>query len=93
MNFDITNFQSLAANLPVEGEVCALTDAEVSAQTEINTEIAPLIKQVAATSISEIDRQITDLQKVRNHLQSEGGRVEREMLRYTELTQMAYVHG
>src|SRR4051794_25799326 len=72
MNFDITNFQTLARHLPVEG-----------------AEIAPLIQQVAATSISEIDRQITDLQKVRNHLQSEGGRVEREMLRYTELTQMA----
>ena len=85
MNFDITNFQSLAANLPVEGEVCYLTHAEVSTQTEINTEIAPLIQQVAATSISAIDRLITDLQEVRNHLQSEGERVEREMVRYTKL--------
>src|SRR5262245_9377462 len=89
MNFDITNFQSLAANLPVEGEVCDLTHAEVSTQTEINTEIAPLIQQVVATSISAIDRLITDLQEVRNHLQSEGERVEREMIRYTKLTQMA----
>jgi hypothetical protein len=89
MNFDITNFQSLAANLPVEGEVCDLAHAEVSTQTEINAEIAPLIQQVAATSISEIDRLITDLQEARNHLQSEGKRVEREMVRYTKLTQMA----
>ena len=89
MNFDITNFQSLAANLPVEGEVCYLTHAEVSTQTEINTEIAPLIQQVADTSISAADRLITDLQEVRNHLQSEGERVEREMIRYTKLTQMA----
>ena len=89
MNFDITNFQTLAAHLPVEGEVCDLAHAEVSTHTETNTEIAPLIQQVAAASISEIDRLITDLQQVRNHLQSEGERVEREMVRYTKLTQMA----
>jgi hypothetical protein len=52
-------------------------------------EIAPLIQQVAAASISEIDRLTTDLQQVRKHLQSEGERVEREMVRYTKLTQMA----
>jgi hypothetical protein len=89
MNFDTTNFQTLAATLPVEGQVCDLTHAEVSTQTEINTEIAPLIQQVAATSISEIDRLITELQEVKNHLQSEGERVAREMVRYTKLTQMA----
>jgi hypothetical protein len=89
MNFDITNFQALARHLPVEGEGCDLAHAEVSTQTEINAEIAPLIQQVAAASISEIDRLTTDLQQVRNHLQSEGERVEREMVRYTKLTQMA----
>jgi hypothetical protein len=89
MNFDITNFQTLARHLPVEGEVCDLAHAEVSTQTEINTEIAPRIQQIAAASISEIDRLTTDLQQVRNHLQSEGERVEREMVRYTKLTQMA----
>jgi Helicase associated domain len=69
MNFDITNFQTLAANLPVEGEVCDLTHAEVSASTEINTEIVTLIQQVAATSIAEIDRLVTALQEVKGHLQ------------------------
>jgi hypothetical protein len=88
MNFDITNFQSLARPLPVEGEVCDVNHAEVT-HTETNTEIAPLIQQVAAASISETDRLITELQQVRNHLQSEGERVEREMVRYTKLTQMA----
>jgi hypothetical protein len=43
MNFDITNFQSLAANLPVEGEVCDLIHVQVSTQTEINAEIVTLI--------------------------------------------------
>jgi hypothetical protein len=89
MKFDITNFQTLAANLPVEGEVCDLAHAEVSTQTETDTEIAPLIQQVGATSIAEIDRLIAELQEVKTHLQSEGERVAREMVRYTELTQMA----
>jgi hypothetical protein len=89
MNFDITNFQTLAANLPVEGEVCDLTHAEVSTQTEINAEIVTLIQQVAATSIAEIDRLVTELQEVKSQLQSKGQRVEREMVRYTKLTQMA----
>src|SRR5262249_33142451 len=93
MKFDITNFQTLAANLPVEGEVCDVAHAEVSPQTETDAEIAPLIQQLiqqlAATSIAEIDRLITELQKAKNHLQSEGERVEREMIRYTKLTQMA----
>ena len=89
MKVDITNFQTLAANLPVEGEVCDVAHAEVSPHTETDAEIAPLIQQVAATSIAEIDRLITELQKAKNHLQSEGERVEREMVRYTKLTQMA----
>jgi hypothetical protein len=89
MKVDITNFQTLAANLPVEGEVCDVAHAEVSPHTETDAEIAPLIQQVAATSIAEIDRLITELQKAKNHLQSEGERVEREMVRYMKLTQMA----
>src|SRR6516162_11580485 len=89
MKVDITNFQTLAANLPVEGEVCDVAHAEVLPQTETDAEIAPLIQQVAATSIAEMDRLITELQEVKNHLQSEGERVEREMVRYMKLTQMA----
>ena len=89
MNLDIRNFQTLAENLPVEGEVCDLAHAEVSTQTEINTEIATLIQQVAATSIAEVDRLVTELQEVKSQLQSKGQQVEREMVRYTKLTQMA----
>jgi hypothetical protein len=88
MNVDITDFQTLAENLPVEGEVCDLTHAEVATQTEINT-IVTLIQQVAATSIAEIDRLVTELQEVKSQLQSKGQQVEREMVRYTKLTQMA----
>ena len=89
MKFDITNFQTLAANLPVEGEVCDLAHAEVSTQTETDTEIAPLIQQVAATPIAEIDQLMAELQEAKNYLQSEGERIEQETVRYTNLTQMA----
>jgi len=89
MNFDITTFQTLAANLPVEGEVCDVNNAKVSIQTEINAEMVSLIQQVAATSIAKIDLLVTELQEVKSQLQSKGQRVEQEMVRYTKLTQMA----
>jgi hypothetical protein len=89
MNFDITNFQTLAADLPVEGEVCDLTHAEVSTQTEINAEIVTLIHQVAATPIAKIDQVVTQLQEAKSQLQWKGQQVEREMVRYTKLTQRA----
>ena len=89
MEFDISNFQALAANLAVEGEVCDLAHAKLSTQPERDTEIAPRIQQVAATSIAEIDRLIAELQEAKNYLQSEGERIEREIVRYTDLTQMA----
>src|SRR5215471_7994450 len=89
MEFDISNFQALAANLAVEGEVCDLAHAKLSSGQKMDTEIAPLIQQVAATSIAEIDRLIAELQEAKNYLQSEGERIEREIIRYTNLTQMA----
>jgi hypothetical protein len=89
MKFDITSFQDVAANLPVGGKTCDLAHTKVSTQTETDAEIASLIQQVGATSVTEIDRLIAELQEVKNHLQSEGEQVEREMVRYTKLTQMA----
>ena len=89
MKPEMANFRALAANLVAEGEVCDLAQADVSTQTETGTEIAPLIQQVGATSIAEIDRLIADLQGAKSYLQSEGERIERETVRYTNLTQMA----
>jgi hypothetical protein len=89
MKFDITNSQTLAANLPVEGEVCDLTHVEVSTQPEINAEIVTLIQEVAATPIAEIDQVVTQLQEAKSQLQWKGQQVEREMVRYTKLTQRA----
>ena len=89
MKLEMTNFQALAANLVAEGEVCDVAHADVSTQTETGTEIAPLIQQIGDTSIAEIDRLMAELQEAKSYLQSEGERIEREMVRYTNLTQMA----
>src|SRR5258708_31580375 len=89
MEFDMSNFQALAANLVVECEVCDLAHAKLSTQPETDTEIAPLILQVAATSIAEIDLLIAELQEAKHYLQSEGDRIAREIVLSTHLTQMA----
>jgi hypothetical protein len=62
---------------------------DVSTQTETGTEIAPLIQQIGDMSIAEIDRLMAELQEAKSYLQSEGERIERETVRYTNLTQMA----
>ena len=89
MKLEMTNFRAMAANLVAEGEVCDVAHADVSTQTETGTEIAPLIQQIGDTSIAEIDRLIAELQEAKSYLQSEGERIERETVRYTNLTQMA----
>ncbi len=89
MKPEITNFRAMATNLVAQGEVCDLAHADVSTQTETSTEITLLIQQIGDTSIAEIDRLMAELQEAKSYLQSEGERIEREMVRYTNLTQMA----
>ena len=89
MKPEITNFRAMATNLVAQGEVCDLARADVSTQTETGTEITPLIQQIGDTSIAEIDRLIAELQDARNYLISEGERIEREAVRYANLTLMA----
>jgi hypothetical protein len=57
--------------------------------SETDLDIAPLVPQVGATSIAEIERMISELQAAKDFLQSEGERVQRETEHYTALTQMA----
>jgi hypothetical protein len=89
MKLDVSNFQALAANLTVEGEVCDVAGAKLSTQMQTDTEIAPLIEKVGATSIAEIAKLMGELQAVKNFLQSEGERIQRETARYMDLTEMA----
>jgi hypothetical protein len=73
--------EAVAANTEIKQEIYELAHAELSAQAETDAEIAPFIQKVGATSIAE-------LEEAKNYLQSEGKRIELEMARYTNLTQM-----
>ena len=85
MKLEMTNFQAVAANLVAEGDVCDLACAKPATQPETDTEIAPIIQKLGATSIAEIDWLMTEVQEARNYLQSEGERIEH----YENLTQLA----
>jgi hypothetical protein len=61
LKLEMTNFQAVAANLPVGGEVCDLPPLQPSAQPEVDTEVAPRIQKITATSIAEIDRLMDEL--------------------------------
>ena len=89
MNSDMSNFQAVVASLTVEGEACDLTQPKLLLGIGTEKEIAPFIHKVGATSIAEIDRLIAELRQTKEHLQSERQRVEAEMLRYTNLAEMA----
>ena len=88
MQPEMTNFQGFAASLAVEGEVCDLPNAKLWMQAA-DAEMAPLIQRLGATSTAEIERLIAELQEAKDNLQSERERIEREMVHYTNLTQMA----
>jgi hypothetical protein len=47
----------------------------------------PLIRSVAGASIEEIDLIFLELQRIRDELHSEGGRLSREVARYAALNQ------
>jgi hypothetical protein len=51
--------------------------------------IAPLIQKFSGEPIAEIEKLIGELQAVRNHLKSEGERIQRETIRYAQLNQTA----
>jgi hypothetical protein len=60
------------------------SDSEIVANN-----ISTLLQRVAGTSVQEIDRLITELQTLRELLQSEGVRVQREIIEYANLSQSA----
>jgi hypothetical protein len=80
--------EAVAANTEIKQEIFELAHAELSAQAETDAEIATCIQKAEATSIAEIDRLLAELEEAKNYLQSEGKRIELEMARYTNLTQM-----
>src|SRR5262245_16415500 len=55
----------------------------------IATNVNPLVQRVAAAPTQEIDKLITELQTLREHLRSESERVQREIGGYAHLSQSA----
>jgi hypothetical protein len=51
--------------------------------------ITTLLQRVAGTSVQEVDRLISELQTLRELLQQEGVRVQREITEYAHLSQSA----
>ena len=60
------------------------SDSEVVAHN-----ISTLLQRVAGTSVQEVDRLIVELQGLRELLQTEGARVQREITEYAHLSQSA----
>jgi hypothetical protein len=51
--------------------------------------ISSLLQRVSGSSVQEIERLIGELQTLRDRLQSEGARVQREIIQYANLSQAA----
>jgi len=59
------------------------------ASEQAASNINSLLDRVSGSSVSEIDNLITDLRNVRDFLQTEGERVQREIASYAQLSQVA----
>jgi hypothetical protein len=81
----------------VEGEIRefvrrdgqALRRAPESDSEVVAHNITTLLQRVAGTSVQEVDRLIVELQQLRELLQQEGARVQREITEYAHLSQSA----
>jgi len=81
----------------VEGEIREFVRRDVATlrrQPETDGEmvannISTLLQRVAGTSVKEIDKLILELQTLREMLQNEGARVQREIVEFATLSQAA----
>ena len=81
----------------VEGEIREFDRRDVAPlrrQPEQDSEmvasnIGNLLQRVAGTSVKEIDKLVAELQTLREMLQNEGARVQREIVEYASLSQAA----
>ena len=89
--------QEKPAEIQVEGEIREFVRRDVAGlrrNPESDSEliagnISSLLQRVAGTSVQEIDRLIGELQTLRDMLQNEGARVQREIVEYATLSQAA----
>ena len=86
-----------AADAAVEGEIREFVRRDgpsLRRSPEMDSElvannISTLLQRVAGSSVQEIDRLITELQTLRDMLEEEGARVQREITEYAHLSQSA----
>jgi hypothetical protein len=86
-----------SASSEVEGEIREFVRRDVvglrrNPETDsemIASNISSLLQRVAGTSVQEIDKLISELQTLRDMLQNEGARVQREIVEYATLSQAA----
>ena len=64
-------------------------DASDPSELQIGSNLSSLIQRVSAASIVEIEMLITELQSLRNYLQNEGERLQRDITAYARLNQGA----
>ena len=89
--------QEKVAEAQVEGEIREFVRRDVSTlrrSPESDSElvannIGTLLQRVAGTSVQEIDRLISELKMLREMLQNESQRVQREIVEYATLSQAA----
>ena len=73
----------------VRRDVSTLRRAPEAESEAVANNIGTLLQRVAGSSLQEIDRLIIELQTLRELLQSEGVRVQREIAEYAHLSQSA----
>ncbi len=73
----------------VRRDVATLRRPPEAESEAVANNIGTLLQRVAGSSVQEIDRLIVELQTLRELLQSEGVRVQREITEYAHLSQSA----
>jgi hypothetical protein len=83
-----------AAEVELDGKIHELVrrDSSAFSQTDRDSELAAnnlstLLRRVSGNSTSEIDNLIGELRLLREKLQADGNRVERDMVEYAALSQ------
>ena len=64
-------------------------NAASTPKTEADANTAPLIQKIGAPPSAQIEKLIGGLQEAKNLLESEGGRIQREIVRYVKFAQLA----
>jgi hypothetical protein len=70
------------------GDVATVRNPEAESEGVTNS-IGSLLQRIAGSSVQEIDRLIAELQTLRKLLETEGARVQREIIEYAHLSQSA----